>query len=115
MASFSFITPSGEVHTTTFAEDDEKKLLQGVKDLLNKVSKIGFLLMWSQHKRVSICQCYPKDLLCNGIKPPKILPSLGTKPWDLKAVDTKELWQFGSFNSPASLDLMCVAIRRTKS
>jgi hypothetical protein len=25
-------------------------------------------------------------------------------------VDTKELWQFGSFNSPASLDLMCVAL-----
>ena len=28
----------------------------------------------------------------------------------MKALDTKELWQFGSFNSPASLDLMCVAM-----
>ena len=30
VASFSFIiTPKGEIHTTTFAEDDEKKLLLG--------------------------------------------------------------------------------------
>jgi hypothetical protein len=109
VASFSFITPKGEIHTTTFAEDDEKKLLLGVKDLLNKVLKLDFHLCGHNIKGFDM-PMLSKRFVVNGIKPPKILPSLGTKPWDLKAVDTKEFWQFGSFNSPASLDLMCVAL-----
>jgi|TARA_R110000868_G_scaffold388648_1_gene657657 hypothetical protein len=109
VASFSFITPKGEVHTTTFAEDDEKKLLMGVKDLLDRVLKLDFHLCGHNIKGFDM-PMLSKRFVCNGIKPPSILPKLGTKPWELKAVDTKELWQFGSFNSPASLDLMCVAM-----
>ena len=109
VASFSFITPKGEIHTTTFAEDDEKNLLEGVKDLLNKVLKLDFYLCGHNIKGFDM-PMLSKRFVVNGIKPPKILPALGTKPWELKAVDTKELWQFGSFNSPASLDLMCVAL-----
>ena len=109
VASFSFITPDNEVHTTTFADDDEKKLLQDVKKLLDKVLKLDFHLCGHNIKGFDM-PMLSKRFIVNGIKPPKILPSLGTKPWDLKAVDTKELWQFGSFNSPASLDLMCVAL-----
>jgi len=109
VASFSFITPSGEVHTSTFSDDDEKKLLTQVKDLLNKVLKLDFHLCGHNIKGFDM-PMLSKRFIVNGIKPPKILPTLGTKPWELKAVDTKELWQFGSFNSPASLDLMCVAL-----
>lgn len=109
VASFSFITPNNEVHTTTFADDDEKKLLQDVKNLLDKVLKLDFYLCGHNIKGFDM-PMLSKRFIVNGIKPPKILPSLGTKPWDLKAIDTKELWQFGSFNSPASLDLMCVAL-----
>lgn len=109
VASFSFITPDNEIHTTTFADDDEKKLLQDVKKLLDKVLKLDFYLCGHNIKGFDM-PMLSKRFIVNGIKPPKILPSLGTKPWDLKAVDTKELWQFGSFNSPASLDLMCVAL-----
>lgn len=109
VASFSFITPDNEVHTTTFADDDEKKLLQDVKNLLDRVLKLDFYLCGHNIKGFDM-PMLSKRFIVNGIKPPKILPSLGTKPWDLKAIDTKELWQFGSFNSPASLDLMCVAL-----
>ena len=109
VASFSFITPKGEVHTTTFAEDDEKKLLTQVRDLLNKVNKLDFHLCGHNIKGFDM-PMLSKRFVCNGMKPPSILPTVGTKPWEMKALDTKELWQFGSFNSPASLDLMCVAM-----
>jgi len=109
VATFSFVTPKGEVHTTTFAEDDEKKLLEGVRDLLLKVEKLNFYLCGHNIKGFDM-PMLSKRFVVHGIMPPPILPRLGTKPWDLKAVDTKELWQFGSFNSPASLDLMCVAL-----
>jgi len=109
VASFSFITPKGDIHTTTIAEDDEKELLKQVRDLLNKVNKLDFHLCGHNIKGFDM-PMLSKRFVVNGMKPPSILPGLGDKPWDLRAVDTKEFWQFGSFNSPASLDLMCVTL-----
>ena len=39
--------------------------------------------------------------------PPKILPSYDTKPWEIKAIDTREVWQFSQYSSISTLDLMC--------
>ena len=49
-------------------------------------------------------------MVINGLVPPPILPSYDTKPWEIKALDTKELWQFGSFSTIGSLELMCVCM-----
>jgi len=51
-----------------------------------------------------------KRMVINGIKPPEILPNHDTKPWEIKALDTKELWQFGSFSTIGSLELMCICM-----
>jgi hypothetical protein len=48
-----------------------------------------------------------KRMIINGIMPSKLLPSYDTKPWEVKAIDTKEIWQYGSYSSIGSLDLMC--------
>ena len=42
--------------------------------------------------------------------PPKILPSYETKPWEVKALDTKDIWQFGNNFGISSLDLMCISM-----
>lgn len=42
-----------------------------------------------------------------GLSPIKFSPTLGQKPWDLRVVDTKELWQFTNNFSLSSLDLVC--------
>jgi len=49
-------------------------------------------------------------MMINGLMPPKILPSYDTKPWEIKAIDTKDIWQYGQFGSIASLELMCVSL-----
>jgi hypothetical protein len=41
---------------------------------------------------------------------PKNLPTYETKPWEVKALDTKEIWQFGNNFGISSLDLMCVSM-----
>jgi hypothetical protein len=51
-----------------------------------------------------------KRMIINGILPPKILPGHDTKPWEIKALDTKEVWQYGGYGSIASLELMCVCL-----
>mgnify|MGYP001159329196 CR=1 FL=1 len=109
VASFSFITPNDEIHTQTFAEDDEKSLLIKVKDLLNKVDKLGFYLCGHNIKFFDI-PTLGKRFLTNNILPPKLLPSYNTKPWEIKALDTKEIWQFGNNFGISSLDLMCVSM-----
>jgi hypothetical protein len=48
-----------------------------------------------------------KRMIINGILPSKILPSYDTKPWEVKAIDTKEIWQYGAYTSIGSLDLVC--------
>jgi len=37
-------------------------------------------------------------------------PNYDTKPWEIKAIDTKELWQFGAYTAIGSLDLMCASM-----
>lgn len=109
VASFSFITPNGDIHTQTFAEDDERELLLQVRDLLNKVDRLDFYLCGHNIKFFDI-PTLGKRFLSHEILPPKILPSYDTKPWEIKAVDTKEVWQFGNNFGISSLDLMCVSM-----
>ena len=51
-----------------------------------------------------------KRMIINGIRPSKILPSYDTKPWEIKAIDTKEIWQYGAYTSIGSLDLLCTTM-----
>jgi hypothetical protein len=51
-----------------------------------------------------------KRMIINGIMPSKLLPSYDTKPWEVKAIDTKEIWQYGAYSSIGSLDLMCTCL-----
>jgi hypothetical protein len=48
-----------------------------------------------------------KRMIINGLMPPSLLPSYDTKPWEIKAIDTKEIWQYGAYSSIGSLDLLC--------
>jgi hypothetical protein len=44
------------------------------------------------------------------MKPPKLFPTHETKPWEMRVVDTKEIWQFGNKWSLSSLDLICSSL-----
>lgn len=107
--SACFVTPDGECKVQSFYGDDEKKLLTEVRDLLNKVHKLDFYLCGHNLKNFDI-PMMAKRMVINGILPPKIFPSYDTKPWDIKALDTKEVWQFGSFAALSSLELACVSL-----
>jgi predicted PolB exonuclease-like 3'-5' exonuclease len=104
--SVAFVLDNGEVKKQSFAEDDEKKLLTDVRSLLDRCEKLGFFLCGHNLKNFDI-PMLAKRMIINGIRPSKILPSYDTKPWEIKAIDTKEIWQYGSYTSIGSLDLLC--------
>lgn len=93
----------------SFYDDDEKKLLSGFNDMLNK---------FMAHPGKRICAHngqefdYPyiaRRTLINGLKLPQTLNIAGMKPWDMKdkLMDTLQLWKFGDYKNYTSLSLLC--------
>jgi len=107
--SVAFVTDKGERRMQSFSNKNEKDLLQEVQKLLHKVGELGFFLCGHNVKGFDI-PMLAKRMIINGLMPPKILPGHDTKPWEIKAFDTKEFWQYGGFGSIASLELMCVCL-----
>jgi hypothetical protein len=107
--SVSFVTDKGEIKAQTFSSDNEYDVLKETQKLLDRCGKLGFYMCGHNLKNFDI-PMLSKRMVINGLLPPSILPSYDTKPWEIKAIDTKELWQFGSYTSIGSLDLMCVSM-----
>ena len=107
--SFSFVTDKGDIKSQTFSGYNEKKILLDSQTLLERCGKLGFYLCGHNLKNFDI-PMLSKRMVINGLLPPSILPSYDTKPWEIKAIDTKEIWQFGSYTSIGSLDLMCTCM-----
>lgn len=104
--TMAFVLDNGDVKKQTFSGDDEQKLLVDVRNLLDRCHKLDFFLCGHNLKNFDI-PMLAKRMIVNGIMPSKILPSYDTKPWEVKAIDTKEIWQYGSYTSIGSLDLLC--------
>jgi predicted PolB exonuclease-like 3'-5' exonuclease len=90
----------------SFSGDDEKELLTGFIDMLNKLKekKINFLCA---HNGKEFDYPYLiRRMLVNGLDVPVILDLSGKKPWEVNHLDTMELWKFGDFKNYTSLELL---------
>ena len=107
--SMAFVTDKGEIKQQTFANDNELILLEDVQKLLERCGKLDFYMCGHNLKNFDI-PMLAKRMIINGLKPTSILPSFDTKPLEVKALDTKEIWQYGAYTSIGSLDLMCTCL-----
>ena len=104
--SVAFVMDNNEVKKQTFSSDNEGELLKDLQTLLNRCGKLDFYLCGHNLKNFDI-PMIAKRMIINGLKPSSILPSYDTKPWEVKAIDTKDIWQYGAYTAIGSLDLMC--------
>ena len=102
--SVGFIN-GGEEKLQSFCTGDEKEDLKQLSLLLNKIKSLDFTLCGHNIKNFDL-PYLGKRMLINGINPPSLLPSHDTKPWEIKALDTKEMWNFGSYKGLSSLHLV---------
>jgi len=107
--SVAFVMDNGEVKKQTFSGDNEEQLLRDCQKLLDRCGRLDFFLCGHNLKNFDI-PMMAKRMIINGLLPPSILPSYDTKPWEIKAIDTKEIWQYGAYTSIGSLDLMCTSM-----
>ena len=91
----------------SFFGKDEKLLLSEFSGMLSKFSR--------NHKESLLCAHNGKEfdfpyiarrLIINGLIIPEILDNAGKKPWEIKLLDTMDLWKFGDYKNYISLDLL---------
>ena len=107
--SMAFVTKNGDVRFESFYGDDELTILNETRKIFDKIEPLGFELC-GQSIKVFDIPFLGKRYFINEMLPPKLFPTYNTKPWDLRVLDTKEVWQFGNNWSLSSLDLMCSSL-----
>ena len=107
--SMAFVTKGGEVRFESFYGEDELHILTETRKVFDKIESLGFELCGQSIKMFDI-PFLGKRYFINGMKPPRLFPTHNTKPWELRVLDTKDVWQFGNNWSLGSLDLMCAVL-----
>jgi 3'-5' exonuclease len=90
----------------SFSGEDEKKILRDFSEMLDK---------WKSDPEKFLCAHNGKEfdypyicrrMVINGITIPEILRIAGRKPWEVRHLDTLELWKFGDYKNYTSLKLL---------
>lgn len=108
--SLGFVMKGGKTKFESFYGTDEIDILKKVRDIFNKIDSIGFDLCGQNIKNFDI-PFLAKRFVINGLNPPTIFPKHDTKPWEMKVLDTKEIWSFGGKYGLSSLDLICMSLK----
>lgn len=105
--SFGYVvTEKGqrELRIKSISDKEEKNLLSKLLKLIEGFDKDTLLCAHNGKEFDFPYIC--RRLLINGLKIPKILDLQNKKSWEVKHLDTMELWKFGDYKHYTSLDLL---------
>jgi predicted PolB exonuclease-like 3'-5' exonuclease len=98
----------------TFFGDDEKKVLSDFTAMLSKFSKNNKEVLLCAHNGKEFDYPYiARRMIINRLFIPEILNNAGKKPWEVKLLDTMDLWKFGDYKNYTSLDLLTSVLNIT--
>jgi DNA polymerase elongation subunit (family B) len=97
---------SYELRLKSFYGHDEKILLEEFKKLLDEHYNTESHFLCAHNGKEFDFPYIARRMLINGIKLPVILDIAGRKPWDVRHLDTMELWKFGDYKHYTSLNLL---------
>jgi uncharacterized protein YprB with RNaseH-like and TPR domain len=91
----------------SFYGEDEKSLLSDFSTMLTRFCKTNREATLCAHNGKEFDYPYiARRMMINGLVIPEILDNSGKKPWEVKLLDTMELWKFGDFKNYTSLELL---------
>lgn len=90
----------------SFFGHDEKILLAAFGDVIRKYYNREQCLLCAHNGKEFDFPFLARRMVVNGIEIPDILDNAGKKPWEIKHLDTMELWKFGDYKSYTSLELL---------
>ena len=95
-----------QIRIKSIANEDEITLLQEFLDLLNSYYNSPDFLFCAHNGKEFDIPFLCRRILINNLRIPYMLNVSGKKPWEIKHLDTMELWKFGDFKNYTSLDLL---------
>jgi uncharacterized protein YprB with RNaseH-like and TPR domain len=91
----------------SFFGEDERRILSDFSAMLVRFCKTNKEAIMCAHNGKEFD--YPfiaRRMIINGLLIPDILDNSGKKPWEVKLLDTMELWKFGDYKNYTSLELL---------
>lgn len=91
----------------SFFGDDEKAILSDFSAMLSKFSRSSKEAILCAHNGKEFD--YPfiaRRMIINGLIIPEMLDNSGKKPWEVRLLDTMDLWKFGDYKTYTSLELL---------
>lgn len=95
-----------EARLKSFYGDDEKVLLEEFSQLLQQHYNYPEALLCAHNGKEFDFPYLARRMLVNQIELPSILDLAGKKPWEIRHLDTLELWKFGDYKHYTSLELL---------
>lgn len=107
--STGFIHKEGNeqyLRVKSFAGDDEKQLLTDFASLVGSHFGSPYHYLCAHNGKEFDFPYIARRMVINGLELPETLDLAGKKPWEVKHLDTMQLWKFGDYKSYTSLDLL---------
>lgn len=98
--------PKRELRIKSFANDDESIPLKEFASMLDKHFSGDEHLLCGHNGKEFDFPYIARRMLIHGISLPRILDISGKKPWEIKHLDTMQMWKFGDFKNFTSLKLL---------
>jgi len=95
-----------QIRLKSIAGKDEKKLLKDFIDILNSYYNTNEFIFCAHNGKEFDIPFLSRRILINELKLPNILNIAGKKPWEIRHLDTMELWKFGDYKHYTSLELL---------
>ena len=96
----------GKFRTKAIAGDNEKEVLLEFTQLLSQHFNTTSHFLCAHNGKEFDFPFLCRRLLVNRIPLPKLLQIQGFKPWEVKHLDTMEMWRFGDIKNFTSLNLL---------
>jgi len=90
----------------SFVGEDEAKLLTQFADMLKKWSKDPDKYLCAHNGKEFDYPYICRRMIINGVQIPEALQIAGRKPWEIRHLDTLEMWKFGDYKNFTSLKLL---------
>jgi len=94
------------LRVTSFYGDDEKKVLQEFKTLLQTHFSKAVHVLCAHNGKEFDFPYIARRMIIHQIELPSKLNLFGKKPWEVPHLDTMELWKFGDYKHYSSLQLL---------
>jgi predicted PolB exonuclease-like 3'-5' exonuclease len=110
---FGYLTGNTEqrnLKVDTFAGDDETVILQSFAQLLRERWSASDKFLCAHNGKEFDYPYLCRRFVINGIPIPEPLLIAGRKPWEVRHLDTLELWKFGDYKNYTSLDLLAACL-----